>query len=292
VNTECRRIRHENFIAGEWIGEGEIVPNANPSNVTDVIGEYVFTSSVNAQAALEAAECSFRTWSHSGIQARADILDRIGAEILARKDELGQLISREEGKVLPEGIAEAVRAGNIFKFFAGEVLRCPGEFLSSLRPRVSVEVTREPVGVIAIITPWNFPLAIPAWKIAPALAFGNCVIFKPAELVAGSAWALTEIISRSGIPPGVFNLVMGTGAVVGESLVTSALIDGISFTGSHAVGKNVARHAVSGFKKVQLELGGKNPQLVLDDADMPTAIEVCVQSAFFLLDNGVPRLAV
>ena len=167
----------------------------------------------------------------SSIQSRADILDAIGNEILARKEELGTLLSREEGKTRAEGIGEATRAGNIFKFFAGEVLRPHGELVPSVRPGIDVEITREPVGVIGMITPWNFPLAIPGWKIAPALAYGNCVVFKPAELVPGCAWAIAEIISRTALPPGVFNLVMGRGSVVGDAFVTSTDVDAISVHG-------------------------------------------------------------
>ncbi len=160
-----------------------------------------------------------RKWSTGSIQERANILDKAGAEILARKDELGTLLSREEGKTLPEGIGEAMRAGQIFRFFAGEVVRMAGEKLASVRPGVDVEVTREPLGVIGLITPWNFPIAIPAWKIAPALAYGNTVVIKPADLAPGCAWAIAEILSRAGLPPGVFNLAMGRGSVVGEALV-------------------------------------------------------------------------
>jgi aldehyde dehydrogenase (NAD+) len=150
-----------------------------------------------------------------------------------------------------------------------------------VRPGIGVEVTREPLGVIGIITPWNFPIAIPAWKIAPALAYGNCVVFKPADLVPGCAWALAEIISRSGIPAGVFNLVMGRGSVIGDPLVTHPGVDAISFTGSQAVGNRIALQCASSLKKFQLEMGGKNPQIVWDDADLKQAVELCVQSSFF-----------
>src|SRR5258707_8703279 len=170
----------------------------------------------------------------SGLQERYDILDRIGTEILARKDELGKLLTREEGKRLGEGVGEAARAGAIFKFFAGEVLRYGGEKLASVRPGVEVEMTREPLGVVGLITPWNFPIAIPAWKIAPALAYGNCVVLKPADLVPGCAWALTEIISRAGLPPGVFNLVMGPGSMVGDAIAQAPLVQGSGFPGAGA----------------------------------------------------------
>jgi aldehyde dehydrogenase (NAD+) len=216
-----------------------------------------------------------------GIQARADALEKIGNEILARKDELGALLAREEGKTRPEAVGEAARAGNIFKFFAGECLRTPGELLPSVRPNITVEITREPLGVVGIISPWNFPIAIPAWKIAPALAYGNCVVLKPADLVPGSAWALAEIISRAGLPAGAFNLVMGSGREVGQAIVDHAGVDALSFTGSQGIGKQVAAACVARGAKVQLEMGGKNPQVVLDDADLPLAVELCAQSAFF-----------
>ena len=157
---------------------------------------------------MAAAKDAFLTWSRSSIQLRHDILKRVGDEILARKDELGRLLSREEGKTLAEGVGEVVRAGQIFLFFSGECLRLVGDKISSVRPGVDVEVTREPVGVVGLITPWNFPIAIPAWKIAPALAYGNCVVLKPADLVPATAHALADIVARAGTPPGVFNLVM------------------------------------------------------------------------------------
>ena len=210
--------KHDNLIGGQWLAGSSYTPNLNPSNLADVIGDYTQASAEQLDAAVQAARAAFPAWSTSGIQARADALDKIGTEILARREELGTLLAREEGKTRPEGIGEATRAGNIFKFFAGECLRLTGEVLPSVRPGIGVEITREPVGVVGIITPWNFPIAIPAWKIAPALAYGNCVVMKPADLVPGCAWALAEIISRSGIPAGVFNLVMGRGSVIGDPL--------------------------------------------------------------------------
>ncbi len=270
-----------NLIGGEWLAGDETVPNVNPSDTSDILGQAHFASAVQTTAAIAAARAAFPAWSHGPIQARADMLDRIGTEILSRREELGRMLSREEGKPLAEGIGETVRAGQIFKFFAGEVLRATGERLASVRPGIEIDITREPVGVVALITPWNFPIAIPAWKIAPALAYGNCVVFKPAELVPASAWALADIIARSGVPAGVFNLVMGRGEVVGETLSLSPDVDAISFTGSQGVGRRVAANALTHFTKVQLEMGGKNPQVVLDDADLETAVSVSLQSAFF-----------
>jgi len=274
-------MEHANFIGGEWLAGSGAAPNINPSDLNDVVGDYALGDTVQVDQAVAAARAAFPAWSTSGVQARADALDKIGSEILARREELGNLLAREEGKTLPEAIGEATRAGHIFKFFAGECLRLAGELLPSVRPGIGVEITREPLGVIGLITPWNFPIAIPAWKIAPALAYGNCVVIKPADLVPGSAWALADIISRGGIPAGVFNLVMGQGRTVGEALVNHPGVDAISFTGSQGVGQRIAATCVSQHKKVQLEMGGKNPQVVLDDADLKQAVELCAQSAFF-----------
>lgn len=270
-----------NYINGEWVAGNGQSPNHNPSNLADVIGHYTQGDAAQVAAAVAAAQAAFPAWSTSGIQARSDALDKIGSELLARKEELGTLLAREEGKTRPEGIGEVTRAGHIFKFFAGECLRLAGETLPSVRPNIGVEITREPIGVVGLITPWNFPMAIPAWKIAPALAFGNCVVLKPADLVPGCAWALAEIISRSGIPAGVFNLVMGPGRVIGEALVNHPGVSGISFTGSVGVGTRIAQTCAQNLKKVQLEMGGKNPQVILDDADLAQAVELSVQSCFY-----------
>ncbi|MGH8806265.1 MAG: aldehyde dehydrogenase family protein, partial [Noviherbaspirillum sp.] len=220
-----------NYINGEWVDAASFAANINPSSIDDVIGHYAQADEKDIDAAIDAASRAAPAWGLSNPQTRADALDRIGTEILARKEELGRLLSREEGKTLPEGIGEAARAGAIFKFFAQEALRIRGDRLASVRPGIDVEVTREPVGVVGIIAPWNFPIAIPAWKIAPALAYGNAVVVKPAELVPASAWALAEIISRSGLPPGVFNLAMGRGSVVGQTMLNDRRVHAISFTG-------------------------------------------------------------
>ena len=272
---------HNNLYAGEWVASNTYAPNINPSNLNDVIGEYAQADVAQLNDAVAAAQRAFPAWSTSGIQARSDALDKIGNEILARKEELGTLLAREEGKTKAEGMGEAARAGNIFKFFAGECLRLAGEILPSVRPGIGVEITREPMGVVGLITPWNFPMAIPAWKVAPALAYGNCVVLKPADLVPGCAWALAEIISRSGLPAGVFNLVMGRGSVIGDALVNHPGIAAVSFTGSVGVGQRIAQACALNMKKVQLEMGGKNPQVVLDDADLALAVELSVQSCFY-----------
>ncbi|HEX2009885.1 MAG TPA: aldehyde dehydrogenase family protein [Roseateles sp.] len=272
---------NKNFIAGQWLEGARVSRNINPSDTRDLIGEYAQADAAQTQLAIAAAEAAFPAWSLSTPQQRFDILDAVGSEIPARRTELGDLLAREEGKTLPEAIGEVVRAGNIFKFFAGEALRPGGEALPSVRPGVGVEITREALGVVGIITPWNFPIAIPAWKIAPALAHGNCVVFKPADLVPGSAWALAEILSRAGLPQGVFNLVMGRGAEVGATLLDDARVSAITFTGSVATGKRVAAACVARMAKFQLEMGGKNPMIVLDDADLGVAVNCAVQSGFF-----------
>jgi aldehyde dehydrogenase (NAD+) len=276
-------IHAKNFIAGEWVEAGNAAPDLNPSNTNDVVGEFPRGSRADAERAIAAARDAFPAWSRSTPQERHDILKRIGDEILARKEELGRLLSREEGKTLPEGIGEAARAGQIFLFFSGECLRMAGEKLASVRPGVDVEITREAVGVVGLITPWNFPIAIPAWKIAPALAYGNTVVFKPADLVPATAHALSEIIVRSGIPSGVFNLVMGRGSEVGQAILEHPDVNAVSFTGSVATGRRVAATCIGSdpMKKVQLEMGGKNPLVVLDDTDMKTAVECAVNGAFF-----------
>lgn len=270
-----------NHINGQWVDGQDMAANVNPSNLHDVIGQFAQADAEDTHRAIAAARQAFRSWSLSTSQQRFDVLDHAGTTILARRAELGRLLAREEGKTLPEAIGEVTRAGQIFKFFAGEALRLGGEILPSVRPGLTVEVTREPLGVVGLITPWNFPIAIPAWKIAPALAYGNCVVFKPAELVPGSAWELVNILVESGLPHGVLNLVMGRGAVVGEALVGSSDVDAISFTGSVATGSGIAARCVASGKKFQLEMGGKNPMVVLDDADLDVAVEACIHGAFY-----------
>ncbi|MDA9865574.1 aldehyde dehydrogenase family protein [bacterium] len=269
------------FIAGDRVTTSHGVDNVNPSDTSDIIDVYAQAGISETEAAIAAATDAAGPWGVSGPQQRHDILLAAGTEILARKVELGELLAREEGKVLPEAIGEVKRAGNIFLFFAGEALRQAGDILASVRPGVGVEVTREPVGVVGIIAPWNFPIAIPAWKIAPALCYGNAVVFKPAELVPGSAWALVEILHRAGLPAGVLNLVIGPGRIVGQAMLDDPRIDAITFTGSQATGERVAAASLPFLRKVQLEMGGKNPLVVLDDADLDVAVHCALDGAFF-----------
>jgi aldehyde dehydrogenase (NAD+) len=272
---------HGNFIGGEWLAAGDIQPNLNPSDLSAPIGHYARGDASQARDAVAAARAAFPAWAARSPQDRADILDRAGTLILERREALGRLLSSEEGKVLAEGIGEVVRAGHIFKFMAGEALRLTGERLASTRVGVDVEITREPVGVFALITPWNFPIAIPSWKAAPALAFGNTVVLKPADATPGSAWALADILAEAGLPAGCFNLVMGPGRIIGDALVNDPSVDGVSFTGSVATGRAVAAKCAGLGKRVQCEMGGKNPLVVLDDADLDKAVNVALTGSFY-----------
>jgi aldehyde dehydrogenase (NAD+) len=272
---------NKNFINGEWVESAEGRDNINPSDITDVVGVYAHGDAAQAKLAVVAAKGAAPVWAASTLQQRFDVLDFIGSEILARKQELGRLLAREEGKVLPEAIGEVTRAGHIFKFFAGEALRLSGEHIKSVRPGIEIDVLRQPIGVVGLITPWNFPIAIPSWKTAPALAFGDTVVLKPAELAPGCSWAVAEIISRSGLPKGAFNLVNGPGSMVGETLVNHPEVAGISFTGSQQVGSRIALQCAKQLKKLQLEMGGKNPLVVLDDADLDVSVNAAINGAFF-----------
>jgi acyl-CoA reductase-like NAD-dependent aldehyde dehydrogenase len=271
---------HHNLIAGEWVGS-DASKSINPSDTNEVVGLYAIANGDDVTEAIAAAKAAFPAWSRSGILERHTILKRAGDEIAARKDELGALLAREEGKTLQEAIGETARAAQIFEFFAGEALRLAGETIPSVRPNISVEITREALGVVGIITPWNFPIAIPSWKIAPALCYGNTIVFKPAELVPGCAWTIVDILHRAGLPKGVLNLVMGKGSVVGQAMLDSPDLAGITFTGSTGTGKRVAVASLEHNRKVQLEMGGKNPMVILDDADLHVAVDAAANSAFF-----------
>ncbi len=272
---------HKNFINGEWVEGVSTNENINPSDVSDVVGLYAQASAAQTEDAIAAAKAALPGWSGATPQVRADALEKIGVALLARKDEIGTLLAREEGKPLANGIAETMRAAQIFKFFAQETLRVEGTHVASVRPNVDVTVTREPVGVVGLICPWNFPIAIPAWKIAPALAFGNTVVFKPADMVPGSAWALMEIASQAGLPNGVLNLVMGRGSVVGQTMLNHKDVNAISFTGSVETGGKVAMACAGRGAKFQLEMGGKNPLVVMADANLDAAVAGAIDGAFF-----------
>lgn len=272
-----------NLIDGEWTVSANASENRNPSDQTDLIGLFAQVNTDQVGQAIGAARRALSTWSLSSPQLRHDILLAASNEVMARKAELARVLAREEGKALKDALGEVVRAAHVLSYFAGEALRLNGDVLASTRAGVEAFATREPVGVVGIVTPWNFPIAIPAWKIAPALAFGNTIVFKPAAPAPHSAWMLVDILQRAGLPAGVLNLVMGSGAMVGGALVASPEVDAISFTGSVGVGRQIAAGCIgaSPMKKFQLEMGGKNPLVILDDADLPAAIECAANSAFY-----------
>jgi acyl-CoA reductase-like NAD-dependent aldehyde dehydrogenase len=267
------------LIAGEWVSGSSAMDNVNPSDTNDIIGQFALGTATDVKNAIAAARAAAPAWARSTTQVRSDILFKVSSELLDRREELGELLAREEGKTRAEGIGEVTRAAQVFRFFAGETVRIAGEKMASVRPGIDVEITREPVGVIGIITPWNFPIAIPAWKMAPALAYGNTVVFKPAELTPASGRMLVDIIQRAGAPAGVVNVVMGTGPVVGQAIIDG--VDAVTFTGSVATGRKVVQAAAARMIRVQCEMGGKNPLVVLDDADFETAVACAVDGSFF-----------
>jgi len=270
----------KNLIAGEWqAGEGEI-ENRNPSDLSDLVGLFAQASGDQLDATLAQARSAQREWAAYGMERKQAVLMAIGTELMTRAEELGTLLSREEGKPLAEGRGEIYRAGQFFTYYAAECLRQLGENADSVRAGVEIDVRREPVGTVAIISPWNFPTATAAWKIAPALCYGNAVVWKPANVTPASAVALTEIIARQDIPRGLFSLVMGAGRSIGQRLVESPQIDAISFTGSVPVGKGIAAAAIQNLTKVQMEMGSKNALAVMDDADLDLAVTLALGGAF------------
>ncbi|WP_125129983.1 aldehyde dehydrogenase family protein [Microbacterium sp. 10M-3C3] len=273
--------RYRHLIDGRWVDAEPAIENINPSDTSDVIGVAPAADAAVVGEAIAAASRAARGWAQSTPEERFLVLDAAGSELRARKDELGRLLAREEGKAVAEATAEVVRASQLLKFFAGEALRVGGEVIPSVRRGLTVEVTREPIGVVGIITPWNFPVAIPTWKIAPALAWGNAVVFKPAENTPAMAFELVDVLQRAGLPAGVLNLVYGKGSIVGAALVESPEVNGISFTGSAPVGRRIVAAAAAATTRVQAEMGGKNPLIVLDDASLPKAVEVAANGAFF-----------
>ena len=269
-----------NYIAGEWMqGESEI-ENRNPSDLSDLIGLYAQASVDNLQAALDQAQLAQAQWATYGLEHKQGVLMNIGNELMTRAEELGTLLSREEGKPLAEGKGEVYRAGQFFTYYAAETLRQIGENADSVRAGIEIDVRREPVGTVAVISPWNFPIATAAWKIAPALCYGNAVVWKPANLTPASAVALSEIIARQDIPKGLFNLVMGTGSGIGQQLVKSTKVNAISFTGSVSVGKQIAAAAIENLTKLQMEMGSKNALAVMEDADLELAVQLALNGAF------------
>ncbi len=276
--TETLDLSH--WIDGEKVAADRPSESLNPSDTREVVARTPDGGEAEVNAAVAAAKAAFPAWSEASPEIRSDILDRAGTLVMERREALGRLLSREEGKTLAEGIGETVRAGRILKYFAGEALRLHGQNLASVRPGVEIQTYRQAVGVYGLITPWNFPIAIPAWKAAPALAFGNTVVMKPAGPTPATAEALVAILHEAGLPRGVLNLVIGRGRV-GQAIVDHPDVDGLSFTGSQGVGAGVAAGAVKRQARVQLEMGGKNPLIVLDDCDLDRAVQIALDGSFF-----------
>lgn len=272
-------MQNSSFIAGDWVSGESEVENRNPSDVSDLIGRYAQASTDQVETAMDAACAAQPVWQKSGLEQRYNALMAIGQELMARSAELGELLSREEGKPRAEGVGEVYRAGQFFTYYAAETLRQIGDTADSVRDNIEIDVRREPVGVVAIISPWNFPLATASWKIAPALAFGNAVIWKPANITPASAVAFAEVVERQNLPRGLFNLVIGSGGAIGRQLVESTKVNAISFTGSVPVGKTIAA-AAQNFTKVQLEMGSKNALAVMDDCDLDLAVSCALNGAF------------
>lgn len=268
------------YINGSWAKGTSTIENINPSDISENIGNVAQASLEQVNEAISAAKVAQPLWEKTALEHKVNVLQAIGDELIERCVELGELLAREEGKSKAEGKGEIYRSGQFFQYYAAEVLRQIGENAASVRPGIDIEVTREAVGVVGIISPWNFPTATAAWKIAPALAFGNSVIWKPANLTPASAVALTEIISRQDIPAGTFNLVLGSGGVVGDALINSKDINAISFTGSVDTGRKIAVATSANFVKCQLEMGSKNSLIVACDADIGVAVESAIAGSF------------
>jgi alpha-ketoglutaric semialdehyde dehydrogenase len=271
---------YNNLIGGEWVPGADPIANINPSDVTDTIGLYAQATAAQLDHAVAVAKDAQREWQKTGLEQRQQVLDAVGRELMDRSEELGRLLSREEGKPLAEGKGEVFRAGQFFCYYAAEVLRQIGETADSVRPGIEIDIRREPMGVVAVISLWNFPIATASWKIAPALAYGNAVIWKPANQTPASAWALAEILTRVGLPVGTFQLLMGPGAAIGNALAGHRDVDAVTFTGSYTVGRQVAAAVAGNLGKYQLELGSKNALLVMDDADLNLAVAAAVSGGY------------
>ncbi|MNS15387.1 Aldehyde dehydrogenase, thermostable [compost metagenome] len=278
MTTAALSLNH--WINGEQVASDRPAESLNPSDTREVVAHTPQGGVAEVDAAVAAAKAAFPAWSEASPEVRSDVLDRAGTLLMERREAVGELLSREEGKTLAEGIGETARAARILKYFAGEALRLHGQNLASTRPGVEVQTYRQAVGVYGLITPWNFPIAIPAWKAAPALAFGNTVVLKPAGHTPATAEALVAILHEAGLPKGVLNMVVGRGDV-GQAIVDHKDVDGVSFTGSQGVGAGVAAGAVARQARVQLEMGGKNPLIVLDDADLERAVAIALDGSFF-----------
>src|SRR5262249_15876687 len=266
---------------GEWVKRDQVFANRNPANTDENVGDFVKGTAQDVRDAAAAAAAALPGWSGTSGPARGNILYK-AADILDRKfEQVAAEMTREEGKTLPEAKGEMRRAINIFRYFAGEGSRMPGHLVPSERDRVHMFALRKPIGVVGLITPWNFPSAIPAWKLAPALICGNTVVLKPASASPLSSWRIVEALHEAGVPKGVVNFVAASGGELGQALVDAKPLKAVSFTGSCQIGQWLHGEASKRRLRVQLEMGGKNPTIVLGDADFGAAVENVVNAAFF-----------
>src|SRR6266545_3274287 len=273
---------YRNFINGKWVEStsSKTVTNVNPANTGDIIGTVKQATRDEARAAVEAAAEAFHTWRRTPAPARGNIVAKAARLMEAAKEELAQILTHEEGKTISESRGELQRSINVAEFCAGESRRMNGETIFSELPSNFVYTIKQPLGVVACVTPWNFPVAIPVWKIAPALVAGNTVVFKPATLTPATAVRIVQIFEEAGIPPGVLNLVLGSGSDAGDEIINHPAVKAVSFTGSNPVGIRLYEQVSRRGAKVQCEMGGKNPVLIMDDADLELAVESTAQGAF------------
>lgn len=273
---------YRNYIAGEWkeSSSSRTAQNINPANTDDILGTIRQATRDEARAAVEAAAAAFPSWRATPAPTRGKIVARAARLMEEHKEELAQLLTREEGKTISESRGELQRSINVAEFCAGESRRMNGETIQSELPLNFAYTIKQPLGVVACVTPWNFPVAIPVWKIAPALVAGNSVVFKPASITPATAVRIVEIFETAGVPPGVLNLVLGSGSEAGDEIIGHPAVKAVSFTGSNGVGIRLYEQVSRRGGKCQCEMGGKNPVVVLEDADMDLAVESTAQGAF------------
>lgn len=278
--------QYKNYINGQWVeaSNGAVTHDTSPADTREELGTFPSATREDAQGAIAAAQRAFASWAKTPMPKRGEILDRAANWLEAHLDEVGAALTREEGKTFAEGKGEVARGVSILRYFAGQCMEPTGDVYPSASASTLLFAERVPLGVVGLITPWNFPCAIPTWKMAPALAYGNTVVFKPAEITPLTAWYIVSAFEQGGLPPGVLNLVVGRGSRAGQEMVENAQVKAISFTGSNQVGMRLAADVAKRGGKTQLELGGKNPIVVLNDADISRAVELTIQGA--MLSTG------
>ena len=271
-----------NFINGRWTAaaSGATFQSINPADTRDVVGEFSASGAADARQAIDAAHEALSKWRHLSAWARGEILRKAADILESRLEDVARAMVRENGKAIAEARGETARGVALFRYYAAEGVRSVGDVVPSVSPRTMIYTTRVPLGVVSLVTPWNFPIAIPVWKLAPALVYGNTVVLKPATATPHCGVLVTKVLEEAGIPPGVVNLVTGSGREVGEELVGNGKVHGISFTGSNAVGRRIASRAAERGIKFQLEMGGKNPVIVMPDCDFEQALTLTLRGAF------------